>query len=332
MIEKVNNNTNSPSSTALTVINQQSRALSIPSNATALSNFVKTNNFLLTNAQKLLQNINPTAQSYLAAHKNAQKLGFTVLDAALILIAKINAIPTAQGNHNPNIQTKAQILKQVFNLTVKQAWRLCQLTDEAVRKEKEYALKYDEIPTISHALKYVTAQENAIKRQQKREKIAEARINAEKKTLPNETHDLIWADTNTIVNTPNIKDMTPDNAIIFILCEKAEVTQVIDAIHNQKFEYVDQAVIIKTKMQKGSRKCFQNFHKCLLVGIKGNYDSPFSYQAPSVIYETNMQGVDETTYCQGIIEQMYPDAAYLDLVSDTPINNRWDVCDNSMEN
>lgn len=325
-------NSNLSQSTALTVVNQKINTLVVPSNPALLNNFIIYGCKALQAAQQILKNTPISVQEYQTLHDNAKAQGLIVLDAALSLVAQINAIVPVQGNRNPSINTKEQILKQNFNMTPKQAWRLSKLTDEDVRKEKEYAEENNEIPTVSHAMQYANARENALKREAKKAEIANARINAEKKILPDATYDVIWADLNTLQYTPNIQSKVSDNAIIFILCEKAEVATAIDALRDLGFEYADQAVIVKTKIQKGPRKCFQNYHKCLLVGIKGNYDSPFSYQAPSVIYETNMQGVDETIYCQGIIEQMYPDAAYLDLVSDTPLNNRWDVCNNSEEN
>ncbi len=85
-----------------------------------------------------------------------------MLNAALKLSVAINSIETHEGTRSDlypdQNRNKEQILEEDFGLTKKQARRFASLTVEAVDKEKKFAKDNDEIPTLTHALKYVKKQ------------------------------------------------------------------------------------------------------------------------------------------------------------------------------
>lgn len=318
---------------AVAIINNSIPA--IPDDTADLHNFITVGGKAVEAACAMIKRSKVADQSYKALHNNTKKMAEILLDAALRLASEVNAIDSKQGQHHLSgtgtSRSKEQILEQDFHMTPKQAWRIGKLTDEAVHKEKEDAEKKETIPTIAHAIKYVEAKEQQLKLAKKKQSAFEARQRVEKKVLPNGKHDVVLSDFKEIPEKFDISEASTANAIIFTICEKADLASTINRMEAQGFNYADCAIIVKAKMMKGSSKCFQNYHKFLIVGIKGKYDSPFAFKGSSVLYETDMTGCGEIDYIRSIIEQMYPDGAYLDLISDTAPNSKWDICEQETE-
>lgn len=318
---------------AVAIINNSIPA--IPTDTADLHNFITVGGKAVEAACVMIKRSKVADQSYKALHNNTKMMAETLLDAGLRLSSEVNSIDSKQGQQHLSgtgtSRSKEQILEQDFHMTPKQAWRIGKLTDEAVRKEKEYANDNETIPTISHAIKYVEEKERKLKIAEKKQAIFEAMQRVEKKVLPDGKHDVVLSDFKKIPEKFDISEASASNAIIFTVCEKSDLASAISKMGAQGFNYADCAIIVKAKMIKGSSKCFQNYHKFLIVGIKGEYDSPFVFKGSSVLYETDMAGSNEIDYIRSIIEQMYPDGAYLDLISDTAPNPKWDICEQEAE-
>ena len=333
LILPVPENSGEGETNAVAIINNGLPA--IPTNSADLHNFITVGKKAVEAACTMIKRSKVAEQSYKVLHNNTKMMAEMLLDAALRLASEVNAIDSKQGHHHLSgtgtSRSKEQILEQDFHMTPKQAWRIGKLTDEAVRKEKEYANQKETVPTIPHAIKYVEAKEQQLKLAKKKQSAFEAMQRVEKKVLPDGKHDVVLSDFKEIPEKFDISEASASNAIIFTICEKSDLASTINRMEAQGFNYADCAIIVKAKMMKGSSKCFQNYHKFLIVGIKGKYDSPFAFKGSSVLYETDMTGCSEIDYIISIIEQMYPDGAYLDLISDTAPNSKWDICEQKTE-
>ena len=313
---------------AVAVINKKLNNLVIPTNPADWHDFITVGKKAVEAAQSVMKHSKGDKYGYNTLHNNTKIMAETLLDIALQLAAEVRAIEGKQGHHDLSgvgtSRSKEQILEQDFNMTAKQGWRIAKLTDDTVRKEKNYANDNEVFPTIAHAIKYVEAKERQLKMAEKKKEAFEATLRSEKKVLSGGKYDVILGDSNSLSTSLDVSEASPTDAIMFIICDKAGLASSIELMQKNGFIYADCAVIIKSKMLAGSSKCFQNYHKMLLVGIKGNYASPFVYKGRSVIYETDMAEVNEISYIQNIIEHMYPDGAYLDLISDVADNPKWD--------
>lgn len=150
----------------LSVIPEENHSLVIPNDPKELDNFIKIGETAVDAAKKILNKRNISAKEYQALHQKAKEQGFIVLNAALKLSMAINSIETHKGNRSDlypdQNRSKEQILWEDFGLTKKQARRFASLTVEAVDKEKKFANDNDEIPTLTHALKFVKAKEDVL--------------------------------------------------------------------------------------------------------------------------------------------------------------------------
>ena len=146
-------------STDLPTIPEGNRSIVFPEDPKELDCFIKMGEAALNAATQILNKQNISVQEYHALHNKAKRQGFIVLEAALKLSVAISNKKTCKGARsdlNPDqYRTKPQILKEDFGITEKQARRLASLTVEAVDKEKKFANDNDEIPTLTHALKFV---------------------------------------------------------------------------------------------------------------------------------------------------------------------------------
>ena len=96
-----------------------------------------------------------SATEYKKLHAEAVIKAETVLDKALLLVAEIAKIKGHKGARTDLHDTpdcKKTILEEKFGLSEIQAFRLSQLTEDAVLKEKEYARKNETLATLSHAI------------------------------------------------------------------------------------------------------------------------------------------------------------------------------------
>ncbi|MCL1892438.1 MAG: hypothetical protein FWF97_04100 [Alphaproteobacteria bacterium] len=299
-----------------------------------LSAFIAAEELAVDAAQALLKKPSISVEEYRVLHRSAKDRAIVVLDAALRLAAQISAMPKAQGRRTDLIsdvetntaeqaRTKKEILKDDYGLSETQAWRISKLTDDAVRKEKTYADENDELPTVSHALSFVVASERKLEAANKKATIFASRNRTEAVALPDGRFDTIYADFANL--SDDIKSSIADSAAIFLWSEPEQLSVALDFIKSlDGFEYRNCLVAVKEKIKPG-RQYFSTTHRHLLLATRGDYPKPFAFCAPSVCYECEHAG-GEVEYGYGVIQQMYPDGAYLDLIADEQFNDRWRVC------
>lgn len=308
-------------STDLTTIPEENRFIVIPNDSKKLDNFVKAGEDAVKLAIKILNKPNMTALEYHTLHQKTKKQGFIVLDAALKLSVAINNIETHKGMRSdlaPNpYRTKPQILTEDFGLTKKQAERLQRLTAEAVDKEKKFANDNDEIPTLTHALKFVKKDKEGASTETDREAPDENNSDEDitnKIKVPEGKYDIIYADLNQFDENFDLSQAANDNALLYMWADKSQLTKAIDLMNKNGFENVDCSVFIRNKAKKGG-KYFQDMHKMVLVGKKGDVKRPFAFKAGSVVYENEIGENNSYAYYESLIKRMYPDASFCNLIT-----------------
>ncbi len=295
-------------------------SLVIPESPNELNKFVKIGEAALTAATKILNKSNVTAREYHTLHQKAKRQGFIVLDAALKLSVAINSIETHKGMRSdlsPNpYRTKPQILTEDFGLTKKQAERLQKLTVEAVDKEKKFANDNDEIPTLTHALKFVKAKEDALAKAKEMahgNDISDENI-TNKIEVPEGKYDIIYADLNQFDESFDLSQAANDNALLYMWADKSQLATAIDLMNKNGFENVDCSVFVRNKAKKGG-EYFQDMHKMVLVSKKGDVKRPFAFKASSVVYENEIGENNSYAYYESLIKRMYPDASFCNLIT-----------------
>lgn len=308
-------------STDLTTIPEENRFIIIPNDSKKLDNFIKAGEDAVKLATKILNKPNMTALEYHTLHQKTKKQGFIVLDAALKLSVTINNIETHKGMRSdlaPNpYRTKPQILKEDFGLTKKQAERLQRLTAEAVDKEKKFANDNDEIPTLTHALKFVKKDKEGASTETDGETPDENNSDEDitnKIEVPKGKYDIIYADLNRFDENFDLSQAANDNALLYMWVDKSQLATAIDLMNKNGFENVDCSVFIRNKAKKGG-KYFQDMHKMVLVGKKGDVKRPFAFKAGSVVYENEIGENNSYAYYESLIKRMYPDASFCNLIT-----------------
>lgn len=303
----------------LSVIPEENQSLVIPCAPKELDNFINMGVAAVDAAKKILNKHNISAKEYQVLHQKAKEQGFIVLNAALKLSMAINSIETHEGTRSDlypdQNRNKEQILEEDFGLTKKQARRFASLTVEAVDKEKKFANDNDEIPTLTHALKFVDAKEKKLKKD-KEEALACACDDEyiQDQKIPQGKYDIIYADFNKFDKNFDLSQVANDNALFYIWADKSQLAAAINIMNNHSFEYIDCSVFIRNKSEKGG-KYFQDMHRVVLVGKKGEFKPPFTYKASSVAYENEIGENNGHAYYESLIRRMYPDETILDLIN-----------------
>ena len=303
----------------LSVIPEENQSLVIPCDPKELDNFINMGVAAVDAAKKILNKHNISAKEYQVLHQKAKEQGFIVLNAALKLSVAINSIETHEGTRSDlypdQNRNKEQILEEDFGLTKKQARRFASLTVEAVDKEKKFANDNDEIPTLTHALKFVDAKEKKLKKD-KEEALACACDDEyiQDQKIPQGKYDIIYADFNKFDKNFDLSQVANDNALFYIWADKSQLAAAINIMNNHSFEYIDCSVFIRNKSEKGG-KYFQDMHRVVLVGKKGEFKPPFTYKASSVAYENEIGENNGHAYYESLIRRMYPDETILDLIN-----------------
>lgn len=303
----------------LSTIPEENRSIVIPDDPKELDNFIKIGEAAVGAAKKILDKRNISVKEYHALHQKAKEQGFIVLNAALKLSVAINSIKTHKGMRSDlypdQNRNKEQILWEDFGLTKKQARRFASLTIEAVDKEKKFANDNDEIPTLTHALKFVDAKEKKLKKA-KEEALACACDDEyiQNQEIPQGKYDIIYADFNKFDTNFDLSQVANDNALFYIWADKSQLAAAINIMNNHNFECIDSSVFIRNKSEKGG-KYFQDMHRIILVGKKGDFKPPFTYKASSVAYENEIGENNGYAYYKSSIRRMYPDATVFYLIN-----------------
>lgn len=337
IIEEENIEASNPS-TGIAIVEEKNRFLTIPEAPKELGNFITWGTKTMEAAQGIMKKSNISGEEFKYLHQKNKELGLIVLDAGLRFACDINNIPTLQGKH-PNkqlisfgetseteiIRTKKDILEKDYGLTEKQAWKISRLTNYAVDKEKKYANDNNEAPSLTHAYSFVTAQKKQLNKAQQKTVIFENRNRTEPVVLPSGKFNVICGNYDVLSNNSNIENSIDDSAIIFISAETNQITVSINLIKSLGFNYADCAIVVKDKI-KPKNHCFQSKHSQVLVGVKGEYSKPDIFTTPSVFYENEFDEGGEVEYLNKLVERMYPNGTYLDLVSEKEMNNKWSIC------
>lgn len=198
----------------------------------------------------------------------------------------------------------------------KQARRFASLTVEAVDKEKKFANDNDEIPTLTHALKFVKAKEDVLA---KAKEMAHGNDFSDeditnKIEVPEGKYDIIYADFNKFDKNFDLFQAANDNALFYMWADKSQLATAIDLMNKNGFENVDSSVFVRNKTAKGG-KYFRDMHRTILVGKKGDFKPPFTYKDISVVYENEIGENNGYAYYESSIKRMYPDATVLNLIN-----------------
>lgn len=313
----------------LTTIPEDLHSLVIPEDPYKLTSFVTISEDAIKAAKKSLRNERKmTAQEYHIRHEHAREFGFIALDAALKLSLRLNEVvghsggrsdlhPEKYGGDN---RFQYQIFEEDFGLNHKMAARFKKLTVEAVDKEKKFANDNNEIPTLTHALKYVKAKENQLDKAKETANNIACNDNDASETieLPIGRYDIIYANFNKFEENFDLSEVANDNCLLYLWVDKGQIANAIDFIRNNGFEYADTAVFVRNKFRHGGQY-FKDYHSQILVGSKGKFDKPEFRVEKSVAYESEIGEESGYTYYRNVINLLYPDAEMLDLVTEAEV-------------
>lgn len=313
----------------LTTIPEDLHSLVIPEDPYKLTSFVTISEDAIKAAKKSLRNERKmTAQEYHIRHEHAREFGFIALDAALKLSLRLNEVVGHSGGRSDlhpekyegDNRFQYQIFEEDFGLNHKIAARFKKLTVEAVDKEKKFANDNNEIPTLTHALKYVKAKENQLDKAKETANNIACNDNDASETieLPIGRYDIIYANFNKFEENFDLSEVANDNCLLYLWVDKGQIANAIDFIRNNGFKYADTAVFVRNKFRHGGQY-FKDYHSQVLVGVKGNFDKPEFRGEKSVAYESEIGEGSGYTYYRSVIKLLYPDAEMLDLVTEAEV-------------
>lgn len=259
----------------LTTIPEDLHSLVIPEDPYKLTSFVTISEDAIKAAKKSLRNERKmTAQEYHIRHEHAREFGFIALDAALKLSLRLNEVVGHSGGRSDlhpekyegDNRFQYQIFEEDFGLNHKMAARFKKLTVEAVDKEKKFANDNNEIPTLTHALKYVKAKENQLDKAKETANNIACNDNDASETieLPIGRYDIIYANFNKFEENFDLSEVANDNCLLYLWVDKGQIANAIDFIRNNGFEYADTAVFVRNKFRHGGQY-FKDYHSQILV-------------------------------------------------------------------
>lgn len=313
----------------LTTIPENLHSLVIPDDSNDLSVFVVAGERAIQAAKESLRiKRKMTAQEYHIRHEHAREFGFITLAAALKLSIRLNEVVGHSGGRSDlhpekyegDNRFQYQIFEEDFGLNDKVARRIMKLTVEAHDKEKKFANDNNEIPTLTHALKYVKAKENQLDKAKETANNIVCNDNDASETieLPIGRYDIIYANFNKFEENFDLSEVANDNCLLYLWVDKGQIANAIDFIRNNGFKYADTAVFVRNKFRHGGQY-FKDYHSQVLVGSKGNFDKPEFRGEKSVAYESEIGEGSGYTYYRDVIKLLYPDAELLDLVTEAEV-------------
>lgn len=313
----------------LTTIPEGLRSLVIPEDPNDLAVFASVGEDAIKAAKKSLRNKRKmTTQEYHNRHEQAREFGFIALDAALKLSLRLNKVVGHGGGRSDlhpekyegDNRFQYQIFEEDFGLNDKVARRIMKLTVEAHDKEKKFSNDHNEIPTLTHALKYVKAKENELNKAKENANNIACNDNGDSETieLPVAKYDIIYADFNKFEEGFDLSEAANDNCLLYLWADKDQIAHAIDFMHNNGFDYADTAVFVRNKFRHCGQY-FKDYHSQVLVGLKGNFEKPEFRGEKSVAYESEIGEESGYTYYRNVINLLYPDAEMLDLVTEAEV-------------
>jgi len=264
------------------------------------------------------------------------------------ILKKTNANTSEQLPDNLEKKlTKEEFIKQNWGYNSKKAWELELLTDEELkRKTYELAIKNEEYPSLKLALKIrkeereklsvssAAAAKNKAKHTATQKKIQEKAIKDaikfNKLTRKNATvlsdhlYNVIYADfldsEISLDKLQNLEVPASENAVLLLWTDCKNLPYALDLAQTWGFEYQESA--IWNYMTSATGKFVKIQHHQLLICTKGN-GIKAEYQEASVLNLHKDESTDAKKHYYAMVEQMFPDGAYLDISNDTTYNSRW---------
>lgn len=368
----INNNPTPPVTTnALIPVGNSCLSVALPVAPENLITCIEFNQSIAEATTKMVKKYGFTKSDMEQLYQRAWKHAAIVFEAQSRLGKIFKNIGTAQGVRTDLLRTtaneqllgnagkkltKEEFIKQNWGYDTKKAWELEQLVNEELkRKTYAYARIHEEYPSLKLALK-IRKEENEklsainslqIKNQAKHEneqkKLQAAAIKdavkfskLTRKTaniLPDESFDVIYADcANTSVpfkELMNIPVPANDNSILLLWTDNKNLSNAFNLVKNWGFEY--QESVIWNYMSASAGKFVKNQHRQLLICKKGE-GVKAEYQDPSVLNLHKNEEEYARKYYYSMIEQMFPDGAYLDMFANTAHNEKWSLWSEIVKN
>lgn len=368
----INNNPTPPVTTnALIPFGNSCLSVALPVAPENLITCIEFNQSIAEATMKMVKKYGFTKSDMEHLYQKAWKHAAIVFEAQSRLGKIFKNIGTAQGVRTDLLRTtaneqllgnagkkltKEEFIKQNWGYDTKKAWELEQLANDNLKKKTyEYAKIHKEYPSLKLALK-IRKEENEklsainslqIKNQAKHEneqkKLQAAAIKdaikfskLTRKTaniLPDESFDVIYADcANTAVpfkDLMNIPVPANDNSVLLLWSDNKNLPAALDIVKNWGFEY--QESVIWNYMSASAGKFVKNQHQQLLICTKGK-GLKADYQDPSVLNLHKNEEEYAKKYYYSVIEQMFPDGAYLDMFANTAHNEKWSLWSEIVKN
>ena len=368
----INNNPTPPVTTnALIPVGNSCLSVALPVTPENLITCIEFNQSIAEATMKMVKKYGFTKSDMEQLYQKAWKHAAIVFEAQSRLGKFFKNIGTAQGSRTDLLKTiankqlpgksekkltKEEFIKQNWGYDTKKAWELEQLANDNLKKKTyEYAKIHEEYPSLKMALK-IRKEENEklsatnllqIKNQAKHEneqkKLQAAAIKdavkfskLTRKTaniLPDNSFDVIYAD---CVNTAipfkelmNIPVPANDNSILLLWTDNKNLSNAFNLVKNWGFEY--QESVIWNYMSASAGKFVKNQHRQLLICAKGE-GLKAEYQDPSVLNLHKNEEEYARKYYYSMIEQMFPDGAYLDMFANTAHNEKWSLWSEIVKN
>lgn len=127
----------------------------------------------------------------------------------------------------------------------------------------------------------------------------------------------------------NIPVPANDNSVLLLWSDNKNLPAALDIVKNWGFEY--QESVIWNYMSASAGKFVKNQHRQLLICTKGK-GLKADYQDPSVLNLHKNEEEYAKKYYYSVIEQMFPDGAYLDMFANTAHNEKWSLWSEIVKN
>lgn len=286
-------------------------------------------------AKYVMKNPDIPADKYKFWDTIAREAANKSLDASIKLRDTLVSISTNRGRrtdlmsnfevHNNN-PTKKQILENEFGINCKTAWKISQLTQQAVDAEKHRAEQVGDYPSLEGAYRYIRLKEKIRNLGQKNAEIVKLRDIAEYEIISEKSFDIVYTDLNSI-NLMPITDIS-DSSMLFICCTNYELSEAIIKLKEFQFKYEGSISYIISNPQnqqdnQNRNSWVQQENSYMIIGSKGNPIRYIGSKVPSVCRE--IEAGNKNIYFKEIIQHAYPTQYKLDLVSTKSMNETWVV-------
>lgn len=125
-----------------------------------------------------------------------------------------------------------------------------------------------------------------------------------------------------------IRDLFSSNAVLLLWATNPKLEEALEVMKNWGFEYRTNLVWIKDRF--GTGYWFRGQHELLLLGIKGNPQTPLPSNRPTSVLKASLGRHSEKPEALiGLIEKMFPNRSYLELFGRKP-RKGWKVWGNEV--